>query len=591
MGSIAAIRGERGQSHQERLTNGLRAAPHRGLDMSSISTGQVEIAISRRPGDTTVDVASAGEWAAAIHGRIDNAGELSSRLDPDSNSVLGGASLLIAAFRRWGTEALGELRGAFAGCVTDGRALWCFRDHLGSRPLFFRDHAGTFIVATEVKQVVAAAEISRQPNLEAIERLYYRGIGPDTAIQGVMRLSHRGLIEVDDRGYRQQAHWDPSEILETSRMDVDEAVESLRSMLTTIVPRHLSGADAIALSGGIDSSTVAAFAREQHGGQSDGLLAAYTATYPNHPSVDESRYTLEIADHLGIPLTTYQHTKSPLEDVSRWVDLADGPWESLPAAVVLEGYELARSLGADTVLTGELAEYVMTVHTGLLGHFLLRGRLGVLRKQLKMRHQGGRSTSSLLRELARDAIPAPLGKLYSRLSGKYSTFFPDWVRPEGAKHYRSDITSRARDKWAARQLVATRGTTAAIEANEIIADSVGVSVRRPLADRDLWEFFLALRAEVKFPDPQSKALIRRAGRGRVPDSVLNRTDKTVFDEHMLDTAPYDTLARLIDDSEYRMPRVDYELLRSRLAERALPPTHLVWAYDLARVHAFIGLFT
>ena len=38
----------------------------------------------------------------------------------------------------------------------------------------------------------------------------------------------------------------------------------------------------------------------------------------------------------------------------------------------------------------------------------------------------------------------------------------------------------------------------------------GVDVRRPFVDVDLWEFFLSLRAEVKFPDTRSKTLVSGA---------------------------------------------------------------------------------
>jgi hypothetical protein len=130
-----------------------------------------------------------------------------------------------------------------------------------------------------------------------------------------------------------------------------------------------------------------------------------------------------------------------------------------------------------------------------------------------------------------------------------------------------------------------------MEADEIFADRLGVTVRRPFGDRDLWEFVLSLRAEVKNPSPLPKSLLREAMRGRLPDAILSRTDKTVFDEHMIDTAQYAELERWIDDRNYRMPGVDYAVLRDHLERRDLAPGHLVWAYDLARVHAFVGLFT
>jgi len=43
--------------------------------------------------------------------------------------------------------------------VTDGRTLWCSRDHLGFQTSFYRDDPEALVVATEAKQVVAGAGI------------------------------------------------------------------------------------------------------------------------------------------------------------------------------------------------------------------------------------------------------------------------------------------------------------------------------------------------------------------------------------------------------------------------------------------------
>src|SRR5262249_61932182 len=115
----------------------------------------------------------------------------------------------------------------------------------------------------------------------------------------------------------------------------------------------------------------------------------------------------------------------------------------------------------------------------------------------------------------------------------------------------------------------------------------GIDVRRPFADVDLWEFFLSLPAERKFPDSGSKALIKQLTRGRVPDEILDRRDKTVFNEHVLAHPDYDLLRRLLMAPGYRLPGVRYERLAERLRAEDLAPVDLFWVRDLASVHAFL----
>jgi asparagine synthase (glutamine-hydrolysing) len=125
------------------------------------------------------------------------------------------------------------------------------------------------------------------------------------------------------------------------------------------------------------------------------------------------------------------------------------------------------------------------------------------------------------------------------------------------------------------------------EADAICAAACGVEVRRPLADVDLWEFFLSLPAEQKFPDPVSKGLVRRAMRGRLPVEIFERRDKTAFDAHYLAGADYPALRRLLLDDWLRLPGVDYEHLRLRLEDESMGVFELSWASDLARAHAFL----
>jgi hypothetical protein len=116
----------------------------------------------------------------------------------------------------------------------------------------------------------------------------------------------------------------------------------------------------------------------------------------------------------------------------------------------------------------------------------------------------------------------------------------------------------------------------------------GVDVRRPFVDVDLWEFFLSLRAEVKFPDTRRKTLVKRALRGRLPDEILDRRDKTVFGEHLLTHADYDLMRRYVRDPAFHMPGVDYRRLCERLDQGNFSLWEYCWARDLTSAHAFLA---
>ena len=587
MSSIAAASGREETPALDSISRMLAAAPHRGPAGAMLAHGMVILGITNGP-VPWASLGTAEGWACAIHGPIDNADAL-------GTSDYGGnvASAIAFLFSKHGPAAADHLRGAFAGVATDGQQVICFRDHLGGRPLFFRQDSERTWVATEAKQVVAGAGMSRQPDLEAIESMFYRGTSDQSAVKGVSRVYPAQTVTLTPGKQPSKVRfWRPEEVVESRRVSADEAVDLLTIQVEKAVVRTVSGADAVALSGGIDSPTLAAFAAPEHLRRSNTPLSAYTAVYPHHKTVDEWEYTREVAEYLGIEVTPYEPAVGTLDDVESWVDVADGPWDSTPMATLSEGMRLAAKLGARQVLMGTLAEYVFTINRFLLGHLLLRGRFSALETLLAARRKAGRSVLSLGKQLAWEITPAPMARLYASATRHRSRVHPPWIDMAimGAPKYMTQLAAPARQRWIQPTVDATRGMTSTQEAVEICAAVAGVTVRQPLADRDLWEFFLSLPVEAKFVDVTPKAIIRRMMRGRLPDVILDRRHKTVFDEHVLDTTPWSRISELIDDSDYQMPGVDYKLLKERIVDRTAAAAEIAWAHDLAVVHAFMKLF-
>ena len=588
MSSIAAAWQSGTPPEQALVERMLAAAPHRGDQFTFLSTGSVVLGVSNGNSQWWASLGKSGLWACAIHGPVDNAKHLCELAGEEEV-----ASALAALVTQKGVDALDLIRGNFAGVVTNGQDLLCFRDHLGGRPLFFRQESTRTFVATEAKQILAGAGIPRQPDLSAIEMMFYRGIGPEAAVKGVSRVFYGETVTLTpEQQPHRHRYWRPEEVIETRQISAADAPEFVAQRLEEAIQRSVSGSDVVALSGGIDSPTVAAFAAPHHLRKSGQPLRAYTAVYPRHGSVDESRYTDEIASFLSIDLQPFAPQAGFLDDIERWVDVADGPWDSLPMATALEGYRLAASMGAKQVLTGTLAEYAFTINRFILGHLLLRRRWEALGSLLSVRRAAGRSVLSLTKQLLYEITPSPLGKFWARMTRHKSNFHPPWIDTAvyGGSRYVTTLMHPMRRRWIEPTVQATRGTTSTQEAIEVCASTVGIVVRTPLADRDLWESFLSLPVEAKFPDLTPKSILRKAMRGRLPDSILDRRDKTVFDEHVLDSVPWPRIAELIDDPDYRMPGVDYAMLQDRIANRKARATEVVWAQDLATVHAFIKLF-
>jgi asparagine synthase (glutamine-hydrolysing) len=599
VGALAAVLSGPAPAGAEAVERALGSAPHRGEELAVRTLGRVSLGVANEPEFADAWVAG-HDWAAvALQGALDNKEELDAELVRTGRPAGddGPAETVLAAFDAWGDEAPARFRGMFAGAWTDGRTLRLFRDHLGLAPLHHRAGGETFVAATEAKQVVAGAGVPREPDVESVEAMFFgRFDSRRTMLKSVARFPRASTASVEPGGEPAfRRYWDPAPLLETARLTLLEAREGLAAEVERAVRRTVTGLDAVSLSGGIDSPTIAAFAAPRHLELTGRPLPALSSVYPDLPAVDESRWIELVVEHLGLDLHTYRPSSRPLDDLAHWVDVLDGPVDTMSIPELAENYRLARELGARNVLSGEMAEWVFTFGQHLIGHLVLHGRVGASLAWMRDQRARGASWHRIVRRAGPSLVSPRAGLAWLRLRGRSQAFrhLPDWVDPEvaGGPVERPDFVRPARRRWLDHQLDPLVGVGSySFDADAVCAAYHGVHVRRPLADVDLWEFVLTLPAEIKFPNALPKSLLRESVRGRLPDAILDRQDKTFFDDFALGTADYDGLRRWILETDVRLTGVDYALLAERIEARDMQVVELLWAYDLARAHAFLGLW-
>jgi asparagine synthase (glutamine-hydrolysing) len=582
-----------GPADRDAVRRGLAAAPHRGSVTRLAGTGDCLIGIALHEDGDHGDLAVKDDLVVAVAGVIDNLGELAAEwadhlvLPADG----GPAALVLALFRELGADVARILRGAYAIAVTDGRTLLCLRDHLGSRPLFYRDEGTALWVASEAKQVIAAAGITREPDLDALTLMFYGHREDDlpVALKGVRRLPKASLLRADASGTSTRRYWDPSPLVETLRISSDEVRPRFDALMARAVDRVLRGDDILALSGGLDSPTIAIFGAEAYHRRFGRPLPVLSMVFPDYPSADESAYITEIVAMLGLELHAYQPpiTAQALAKLDRWTELTDGPWMGLwePAADE-DRYERLHTLGRRNYLTGDFAEYDMAIPFHLVTHLIWKRKLRALIRQIASQRQQGARVSKIGRQVASAFLPARFFMWYRAVRPVWPV--PEWIDPKRMVPTNPVERLSPWERWRHHQLAGFLGVGLPFEAYHIFNEASRVAVRWPWADVDLWEFFVSLPAEVKFPGAQSKQLLRGLIRDRLPASVVNRRDRTVLDEFVQRRFDYASLGGWIGSGDFRMPGVDYAVLRRRLDRGNLGNLEYASIKDLAQVHAFLS---
>jgi len=214
---------------------------------------------------------SAAGLTITADARIDNREDLCCLLEipAEERKTIPDSRLILESYRKWGRECVTRLLGDFAFAVWDDREkqLFCARDHLGAKPLFYHAADDVFIFATEMKGIFSAKNLSREVDQLWIADLLTVLVADNeyTPYQEIRRLPPAHWLSVSAGEIHKQCYWQPDPDKEIRLPSEKVYVEAFRELLTEAVRCRVRSAFPVGaeLSGGLDSSPVAAMAVRQ----------------------------------------------------------------------------------------------------------------------------------------------------------------------------------------------------------------------------------------------------------------------------------------------------------------------------------------
>jgi len=293
----------------EQIARAMSAAiTHRGPDdegfyfKQNVAMGMrrlsiIDLATGRQP----ISNEDGSVWVV-FNGEIYNFPELRRRLLARGHQfgTHSDTEVIVHLYEDHGDELVDHLNGMFAFALWDERRrrLLIARDRMGEKPLYFTRTANALIFASELKSLVVHPEVERRVNLLALRKyLQYEFVpSPHTMIEGVHKLrpAHRLIFEKGE--WRTEPYWRLSYEGERLKIGEDEAAEEVHDRLREAVRMRLISDVplGVLLSGGIDSSAVAALACEA----AEGRVKTFSIAF-EEKSFDESSYARLVANHLG----------------------------------------------------------------------------------------------------------------------------------------------------------------------------------------------------------------------------------------------------------------------------------------------------
>jgi asparagine synthase (glutamine-hydrolysing) len=537
---------------------------HRGIDGTSEWFGE-SIALGYQAFHTTAEATienqplhdAARRLVLVMDGRIDNRHELADALRsrgqyPRSDTD---AELMLCAYQSWGTSAPRHVVGDFAVVIWDAaqRTLFCARDHVGIKPLFYCYDGHTFLCGSELQQLLAAPFVAHAVD-EEVAGLFLNGVVTDpdrTIYRNIRRLPPAYWLTLSGAKLSTRCYFDidPSHRIRY-RDDLEYAdhfrelfAEAVRCRLRT--PNKLA---AVQLSGGLDSTSVAGMARAllADGSAGDTSVETFSLIFPDM-RCDERRWISQSTAMFGLPASLIpakvMDARWLAEAVRRYQDFGDVPngamWPPLWAAERTRGFRVALTgAGSDDYMTG--SPYVPA---DLLLQFKWRRLyeyMGSAEQRAWQRAESLNTLTFLLRFMTWPLLPPGLQLAIKRMFGR--KLYAEFIRPEFARRIRMAAGIRWKPRFPHRMSFADRAVyewyrsgalASAMEYQDRCVTRAGLEERHPFHDRRLVEFVFALPAEQRCQNGLIKFVLRNAMSGLIPEDIRTRPDKAGYGDIFL----------------------------------------------------------
>jgi asparagine synthase (glutamine-hydrolysing) len=496
--------------------------------------------------------------ALIANGEVYNYRELRGELERLGHVFATGSDCeaILHAYEEYGPDFVDHLRGMYAFALWDSgrRRLTLGRDRMGEKPLYLARVGESLYFSSEMRALVHAGVVPFQLDPQAVNLYYHYGYVPEPRcmVVGVRKLpaAHTLTIDVDGWTLREHCYWR----IEDAPPLAGNPAALIRAQLEQCA--HLvTRADVpigVALSGGLDASTVAALATSARGR----AVHAFTVGYAGTPWQDERAEAKAFADHLGIPFHAVELSPHDFVEQYSAVNLhRDDPIADGSGVAIAAVARLARDFSVPVLLFGHGGDELFWGYrwvrsalqatrrrTALLAG--LRGLKDYLRfsappYSVTLGLQWALSGAGILPEWRQFLADrrAPPGRVvfydsepvFSRVDrALHKGFFTDrFAGAIGNPDLASDFTAQRADSSPETTLIRLICETYLLENGIVQGDrlamAASVESRLPLCDYRLVETVIGLHKTYPLAaNAPPKQWLREAVTGLLPEFVLNR---------------------------------------------------------------------
>ncbi|WP_163529750.1 asparagine synthase (glutamine-hydrolyzing) [Halobacillus ihumii] len=463
--------------------------------------------------------ANGEEYVLCYNGELYNTDEVRERLKVKGWTFQSHSDteVVLVSYMQWGSQCVEQLNGIFAFSIWESKKskLFIARDRLGVKPLFFSEHQGGLLFASEIKAILAHPAIEASISAEGVHEIL--ALGPSrTPGHGIfdgiheLRPGHSAVFEQGKLTIHR--YWNVKSEKHTDSWP--ETVERVRELFTDAVERQLVSDVKLGtfLSGGVDSSAITAIAADHYQKNKKGALQTYSIDYEEQEKFFEKNAFQPDRDSEYIKLISDQNKTHHMTMEASVEDLIT----KLSKAV--EFRDLPGMADVDSSLLWfceEIKNHVTVALSGECADEIFGGYPWFYRKEDRDR-KGFPWIRSLheRNQLVRDDLKKDIN-IEQYMMRRYQESIDETPLLYGE----SAIDAKQRQlfylnmNWFMQTL---------LERKDRMSMGASLEVRVPFSDHRLVEYAYNIPWKMKHYGDLEKGLLREALRGILPDKVLFR---------------------------------------------------------------------
>ncbi len=493
-----------------------------------------------------------GRFTLIYNGEIYNYIELRAELGEDLFRTHSDTEVILRAFQQWGVDCLNRFRGMFAIALWDSaeQTLFLARDRVGIKPLYCAKTSVGLYFASEMKALLPFLD-QRTVNSEALSDYFTFQfcLGEKTLMEGVWQMpaAHFALFSPGQQ-LKLQRYWEVHYAIDYAHSE-EWFSDRLRELLYDAVRVHLRADVEVGsyLSGGIDSSLLAALARDL---RPNGPFKVFNGRFiDNGLDFDESHYARALADGQNMQLQVVDIAEQDFVDhIAKVIWHLDQPSAgpgAFPQYIVSKqvGQHIKVVLGGQggDEIFGGYARYLIAYFEqcikGAIDGTLHNGNYLVSYESIIPNLETLRQYKPLLSEFWANGLFAERDERYWRLVNRANTFgsilAAEVINQKATfEHFKSIFWGNNVGKEsyfdAMTHFDFKTLLPVLLQVEDRMSMAHGVEARVPLLDHPLVEFVATIPANIKFRNGELKRLLKVVSANHLPAAIRERKDKMGF---------------------------------------------------------------